>query len=71
LAEKDRVNLAFIIFKREVNMPGLRTTQIGDLAFHPKEIKCFLKEEFNPATWNPPAPAWGGMHHNSREVALL
>jgi hypothetical protein len=22
-------------------------------------------------TWNPPAPAGGGMRHNSREVALL
>jgi hypothetical protein len=28
-------------------MPGLRPPQIGDLAFDPKKIKCFLKEEFN------------------------
>ena len=29
-----------------------------------------IRYKFNPATWNPPAPARGGMRYNSREVAL-
>jgi len=35
------------------------------------DIVCQGWKEVNPAVWNPPASAEGGMCHNLREVALL
>ena len=37
----------------------------------PDVQKILTDYGFNPAPWNPPAPAGGGMRHKSREVALL
>jgi len=34
-------------------------------------LDMVMKKEINPAVWNPPASAGGGMRCNQREVALL
>jgi hypothetical protein len=41
---------------------------MGDCA---ESINFVVSTNINPAIWNPPAPAGGGMRRTSREVALL
>ena len=62
----------------ELNIPHTTNSLDGCFAYLKELIRVLCgvnqvlkKKIINPATWNPPASAGGGMRRNSREVALL